>query len=67
MAEKQIDYQTHIDQLVNNAKKASTQMLSLTQDDVDRIVKAMALAGVDHHMELARMAVNETGMRANSI
>ncbi len=62
MAEKQIDYQTHIDQLVNNAKKASTQMLSLTQDDVDRIVKAMALAGVDHHMELARMAVNETGM-----
>lgn len=62
MAEKQVDFKTHIDQLVTKAKKASTQMLDLTQDDVDRIVKAMALAGVDHHMELAHMAVNETGM-----
>lgn len=62
MAEKQIDFKTHIDQLVESAKQASSKMLDLTQDDVDRIVKAMALAGVDHHMELARLAVEETEM-----
>ncbi|HHY19743.1 MAG TPA: bifunctional acetaldehyde-CoA/alcohol dehydrogenase [Firmicutes bacterium] len=61
MAEKTFDYRKHIDQLVAKAKEAQVKMLDLTQDDVDRIVKAMALAGVDHHMELAHMAVDETG------
>jgi acetaldehyde dehydrogenase/alcohol dehydrogenase len=34
--------------------------MELGQEDVDRIVKAMALAGLERHMELARMAVEET-------
>ena len=31
------------------------------QEQIDKIVNAMALAGLDHHMELAKMAIAETG------
>lgn len=50
-----------IDDLVSKAQVALHSFLELRQEDVDRIVKAMALTGLDHHMELARMAVEETG------
>ena len=50
-----------IDDLVKKAKKASMEYLKLNQEDVDRIVKAMSMAGLEHHMELAKMAVEETG------
>ena len=50
-----------IDKLVEKAKKASLEYLKLSQEDVDRIVKAMSMAGLEHHMELAKMAVEETG------
>lgn len=50
-----------IDQLVARAQDALQSFLALSQEDVDRIVKAMALAGLDRHMELAKMAVEETG------
>ena len=50
-----------IDSLVQKAQEALRQMGDLGQEDVDRIVKAMALAGLDRHMELAKMAVTETG------
>ncbi len=40
---------------------AREKFLKLTQEDVDRVTKAMALAGQAAHMELARMAVEETG------
>ena len=50
-----------IDNLVEKAKKASLEYLKLSQEDVDRIVKAMSMAGLEHHMELAKMAVEETG------
>ena len=49
-----------IDGLVERAKKASEEYLKLNQEQVDKIVKAMALAGQEHHMELAKMAVEET-------
>ena len=49
-----------IDDLIAKAKKASEEYLKLTQEDVDRIVKAMSMAGLEHHMELAKMAVEET-------
>ena len=49
-----------IDGLVERAKKASAEYLKLDQEQVDKIVKAMALAGQEHHMELAKMAVEET-------
>ncbi len=59
--ETTFDVTQMIDQLVNNAKQALEEMMSLDQEAVDRIVKAMALAGLDRHMELAKMAVEETG------
>ncbi len=51
----------HVNQLVANAKKALEQFMKLNQEQVDTIVQAMALAGLDRHMELAKMAVEETG------
>ena len=53
--------QTMIDDLVARAKKASQEYMKLNQEQVNKIVKAMAMAGLEHHMELAKMAVEETG------
>ncbi|MDD4170261.1 MAG: bifunctional acetaldehyde-CoA/alcohol dehydrogenase [Desulfotomaculaceae bacterium] len=50
-----------IDTLVSKAQIALRSFMSFSQADVDKIVKAMALAGLDQHMELAKMAVQETG------
>ena len=50
-----------IDGLVKRAKRASEEYLKLDQEQVDEIVKQMAMAGLEHHMELAKMAVEETG------
>ena len=50
-----------VDDLVKRAKKASKEYMKLSQEDVDRIIKAMSMAGEEHHMELAKMAVEETG------
>ena len=50
-----------IDGLVERAKKASEEYMKLDQEQVDEIVKQMAMAGLEHHMELAKMAVEETG------
>ena len=50
-----------IDNLVKRAKKASEEYLKLDQKTVDNITKAMSMAGLEHHMELAKMAVEETG------
>ena len=50
-----------IDDLVKRAKKASKEYMKLSQEDVDRIIKAMSMAGEEHHMELAKLAVEETG------
>ena len=50
-----------IDSLVERAKKASEEYMKLDQEQVDRIVKKMSMAGLDNHMKLAKMAVEETG------
>ncbi len=50
-----------IDTLVAKARKALDEYLKLDQEQVDSIVHAMALAGLDQHMQLARLAVEETG------
>ncbi len=49
-----------IDDLVSRAKIASEEYKKLNQEQVDEIVKAMALAGEENHMKLAKMAVEET-------
>ena len=35
-------------------------MLSLDQEAIDNIVREMSMAGLDKHIELAQLAVNET-------
>ncbi len=50
-----------IDDLVEKAKIASKEYLKLDQETVNNITKAMSMAGLEHHMELAKMAVEETG------
>ena len=56
--------QNMIDDLIEKAKKASEEYLKLNQEQVDNIVKAMSMAGLEHHMELAKLAVEETGRRS---
>jgi len=51
-----------INTLVKNAMQASEDYKELDQSSIDRIIKAMTFAGIDKHMELAKMAVEETGM-----
>ena len=50
-----------IDELVERAKEAQKQYMSLSQEQIDHIVQRMALAGLEKHMALAKLAVEETG------
>ena len=49
-----------IEKLVEKGKSALKEMINLNQEQVDNIVKEMALAGLSNHMRLAKMAVEET-------
>ena len=49
-----------IDGMVVKAKKALDQFLSMDQEHIDAIVKAMAMAGLSKHMYLSKFAVEET-------
>ena len=49
-----------IDSLVKRAKVASDKFNLLNQDQVDYIVKQMAMAALENHMRLAKLAVEET-------
>jgi len=59
--EEKIKIKGMIDDLVSRAKIASEEYLKLDQETINNIVKEMAMAGLDNHMELAKMAVEETG------
>lgn len=48
--------------LVSKARKALEEYSRFTQEEVDRIVQAMAEAIVANRLELAKMAVEETGI-----
>lgn len=50
-----------IDELVANAAKALAQYASFDQEQVDRLVKKAAVAALDQHGSLAKLAVEETG------
>ncbi len=49
-----------MDGLVSRASTAAAVFTQSTQEDVDRIVKQMVLAGMENAQHLARMAVEET-------
>ena len=55
------DVQKSIAILVENALTALSEYMELSQEQVDKITQEMALAGLDSHMRLAKMAVEETG------
>ena len=57
----EINVNEMIDVYVAKAQKALNEFMALNQEQIDAIVKAMTLAGLDKHMELAKMAVEETG------
>ena len=67
MAEKKqaaapaVNVQAEVDALVAKAQVALEKFVFYTQEQVDAIVKAMAMAGLDNHMKLAKLAVEETG------
>ncbi|EOO24146.1 bifunctional acetaldehyde-CoA/alcohol dehydrogenase [Bacillus cereus BAG1X2-3] len=55
------EVQEVVNTLVENGKEALKALESYTQEQVDHIVHEMALSGLDQHMPLAKMAVEETG------
>ena len=59
--EEKLRIKSRIDDLIAKAKVASEEYLKLDQETVNNIIKAMAMAGLDNHMKLAKMAVEETG------
>ena len=50
----------YLDGLVRQARTAAAVFTQFNQEDVDRIVKAMVLAGLEQSQYLARLAVEET-------
>ena len=61
ISEEEQKVQNMINELMEKAKIASKEYLKLDQKTVDNITKAMSMAGLEHHMELAKMAIEETG------
>jgi len=57
LSEERIAY---LEGLVRQAKVASAVFTQFTQEDVDRIVKAAVLSGLEQAQHLARLAVEET-------
>ncbi|WP_308663082.1 bifunctional acetaldehyde-CoA/alcohol dehydrogenase [Actinobaculum massiliense] len=50
-----------VDLLAERAQTALHEFSPFNQQSINKIVHAMALAGVENHMHLARLAVEETG------
>lgn len=53
---------TELNELVVRVKKAQQQFANFTQDPVDKIFRAAALAAADSRIPLAKLAVEESGM-----
>ncbi|MFG3512963.1 bifunctional acetaldehyde-CoA/alcohol dehydrogenase [Streptomyces bobili] len=60
-AEAPSDTVVAVDRLVTAGLKALADYESLTQEQVDHIVKKASVAALDQHTSLARLAVEETG------
>ncbi len=58
--EEEKEIKDMIDDLIKRAKIASQEYMKLDQETVDNITKKMAMAGLENHMRLAKMAVEET-------
>ena len=58
---EELKIKNSINELIEKAKIASKEYMKLNQKQVNNIVKAMSMAGLENHMKLAKMAVGETG------
>ena len=58
---KPVETQEMINALVEKADVALRKYMEMDQEAVDRIVQAMALAALEQHMKLAKLAYEETG------
>ena len=58
---QEFDVAEMIEELVKNADQALQEYMLLDQEQVDHIVHEMSLAGLAQHMQLAKLAVEETG------
>jgi acetaldehyde dehydrogenase / alcohol dehydrogenase len=54
------DWAARLDGFVDQAREAAGALRSLDQEAVDRIVWAMTVAGLEHAVELAELAMEET-------
>ena len=61
MTKQTKDVQTVIDELATKGVEALDAMANFTQEQVDHIVHHAAIAALDKHMYLAKLAVDETG------
>src|SRR4029077_11884079 len=52
----------YLESLVRQGQTAAAIFTQFSQEDVDGIVKAMVLAGLDQAQYLARLAIEETGL-----
>ncbi|WP_025720352.1 bifunctional acetaldehyde-CoA/alcohol dehydrogenase [Paenibacillus sp. 1-18] len=59
--QKEQSAEQYIQTLIDRANRAQQAFMSMNQEQIDEIVQAMALAGMDKHMHLAKLAVEETG------
>lgn len=59
--QEELETKQMIDDLVTRAKQASEEYLKLDQNQINNIIKHMSMAGLENHMMLAKMAVEETG------
>ncbi|MGI5902092.1 MAG: bifunctional acetaldehyde-CoA/alcohol dehydrogenase [Desulfitobacteriia bacterium] len=53
---------TPLDEMMARAQEALSQYLTMSQEQIDNIVRVMALAGLENQLYLAQLAVEETGM-----
>ena len=61
MTKQTKDVQTVIDELATKGVEALDAMANFTQEQVEHIVHQAAIAALDKHMYLAKLAVDETG------
>ncbi len=60
--EDEVTVEKLVENLVSNARRALEKYSKYTQEDVDRIVQSMVEAIIANRLELAKMAVEETGV-----
>jgi acetaldehyde dehydrogenase/alcohol dehydrogenase len=54
------EWEARLDGFVERAQRAADAFRALDQEAVDRIVWAMTVAGLEHAIELAELAVEQT-------